>query len=183
LDDEGAVALEETLIEVPAPETVAVPTKPTPKQRGRHRGSRKTKKVGVSDNEQIAVPATIGTPETIIPNLADTPRDLLEEENLADFDIMYEAECIVKQRSQKGGRRKFLVRWADKNATDTWIKEQDVSDDLLLHWWSTHTRKGALRKNLCISLVEAPGPWAYKRGWISDSTESSEKIDQYGNEL
>jgi len=30
-----------------------------------------------------------------------------------DYDTMYAAECIPKQRSRKGERREFLVRWID----------------------------------------------------------------------
>jgi len=58
-----------------------------------------------------------------------------------------------------------------------------VSDDLLHHWWSTHTRKGTLRKNLNIALIDAPGAWAYKNVWNTDTQEHSEKVHQYGNEL
>jgi len=185
LDDEAAVALEDTLIEVPEPEKVALPRKTTSKGRGRARGSGKTKKVVMPDNEQVGVPTTTGTPSTSrrVSELLEVPSDSSDVENTPDFDIMFEAECILKQRNQKGGRREFLVRWADKNLTDTWTKEDDLSDDLLLHWWSTHTRRGTLRKNLSISLLHAPGPWAYKRGWNTNSTDSSEEIDQYGNEL
>jgi len=63
------------------------------------------------------------------------------------------------------------------------MKEEDLSDDLLLHWWSTHTRKGTFRKNLNLSLMEAPRAWAYKRVWNGDTQECSEEVDQYENEL
>jgi len=53
LDNKGAVELEDTLIEVPEPEKVALPQKTTSKKRGRPRGSVKTKKVVVPNNEQV----------------------------------------------------------------------------------------------------------------------------------
>jgi len=163
LNNEGAVALEDTLIEVPEPLKVGLPQKTMSKSWGRPRGSGKTKKVVVPDIQQDGVPTTTGTPSTPrrVSELPGVPSDTLDLENMPDFDIMYEAECILKQRNQKGGRREFLVRWADKNVTDTWTKEEDLSDDLLLHWWSTHTRRGTLRKNLSISLIDTLGPWAY----------------------
>jgi len=90
------------------------------------------------------VPSTTGTPSTSIrvSELPEVPSDSPNVESTPDFDIMYEAECILKQRNQKSKRRGFLIRWAEKNATDTWTKEEDLSDDLLLHWWSTHTHAG-----------------------------------------
>jgi len=75
------------------------------------------------------------------------------------------------------------VRWADKNVTEPWTKEEDLSDDLLLHWWSTHMCRSTMRNNLSVSLIDAPAPWAYKRGWNANLPESREEIDQYGNEL
>jgi len=172
LDDEGAVTLEDTLIEVPEPETVVLPKTAMSKRRGRPRGSGKTKRVVLPNNEQIGVPVTTDTPgtSTKVSNLKDIPSHSSDVENTLDFDIMYEAECILKLRNQKGGRLEFLVWWADKNATDTWTKKEDLSVDLLLHWWSTHTRRGTLKKNLSISFIDAPGPWAYKKGWSSNST-------------
>jgi len=96
---------------------------------------------------------------------------------------MYEAERILKQRIKENGTREFLVQWVSKNATDSWVKEQDISDELLHYWWGTHTRKGALRMDLDIAVVGTSRPWAYKRGWNLGSSESCEEVDQYGNEL
>jgi len=83
-----------------------------------------------------------------------------------DYDTMYAAECIFKHRSRKGG--KFLVSWMEPDAEDTWTKKDDLSDDLLLHWWSSHTRKGVLRKKnkkVQVSIINAPGSRAYRRTW------------------
>jgi len=92
--------------------------------------------VVLPDNEQIGVLVTTDTPgtSTKVFDLPDAPSDYSDVENTPDFDIMYEAECILKQSNQKGGKREYLVRWADKNATDTGTKEEDLSDDFLLHW-------------------------------------------------
>jgi len=82
-----------------------------------------------------------------------------------DYDTMYAAECILKQRSRKKGRREFLVRWIEPDAEDTWTKKADLSDDLLLHWWSTHTRKETLRnrnKEVQVSFINASGSRAYR---------------------
>jgi len=185
LEEEIVVALDDTLIEVPRPTTATVPQKPASKKRGRPKGRGQTKKGVVSGNDQVTVTPTADTQDTstVRQNQTEIPSDSTGVEEPPDFDIMYEAECILKQRNQRGGRREFLVRWMDRDATDSWTKERDVSDDLLLHWWTTHTRRGTLRKNVSISCIDAPGPWAYKRGWSCDSTASSEAIDQYGNEL
>jgi len=113
-----------------------------------------------------------------------------------DYDTMYAAECILKQRSREGGRKEFLVRWMEPDAEDTWAKEDDLSDHLLLHWWSTHTKKGTLRKvnrEVQVSLINAPGSRAYRRTWpesskdngrigSESSDEYTEEIDQYGDD-
>jgi len=75
----------------------------------------------VPDNKQVGVPTTTGTPGTSrkVSELPEVPSDFSDVENTHDFDTMYEAECILKQRNLKDGRRECLVWWADKNATDT----------------------------------------------------------------
>jgi len=62
LDNEGAVVLEDKLIEGPEPEKVALPQKTTSKQRGRPTGSGMTKKLVGPDNEQVGVPTTTNIP-------------------------------------------------------------------------------------------------------------------------
>jgi len=42
-----------------------------------------------------------------------------EDTEIPDPDTMYEARCILKQRLQKGGKRQFLVKWADQSSTDS----------------------------------------------------------------
>jgi len=93
---------------------------------------------------------------------------------LLDMDIMYEAECILKQKTRKGGKMEFLVRWVDKEARDTWTKETDLSDAVLLQWRTTHTRTGTKRKGSKISLINTPGAWVYRRVWLEGSKEVSE---------
>jgi len=170
---------------MPEPKKVAIPRKTMSKIRGRPRGSGKAKKVVTPNDKQAGGPTRPGTSRTpgSVSELQEVPNDPSHTENTPDFDIMYEAECILKQRNQKGGRREFLVRWADKNATDTWTIEENLSDDLLLHWWSTHTFRGTLRENLSISFIDAPGPWEYKRELNTNTTKSRKEVDQYGNEL
>jgi len=112
LDDEVAVALDDTLIEVPAPETGAVQQKAPSKQRGRPKGSGKVKQGAGPNNKQVpmTVPTdTLETP-TEVPTTTDPRLDSADIEHPLDFDIMYEAECIMKQRNQRGGRHEFLVR-------------------------------------------------------------------------
>jgi len=102
---------------------------------------------------------------------------------MPDMDIMYESECILKQQTKKGEKREFLVRWVEKEARDTWTKEADLSDALLLHWWTTHTRTATKRKGLKISLISAPCAWAYRRVWEEGSYELSKYIDYNRNAL
>jgi len=104
----------------------------------KQKGGRK-KRVGVTE------PTNIGGPVVTQLEVLDEPGSTDDEETevpLPDMDIMYEAECILKQRRKKGGKKEFLVRWVDKEARDTWTIEEDVSDALLLHWWTSHTRTG-----------------------------------------
>jgi len=78
---------------------------------------------------------------------------------------MYEAQCILKQRQRKKGRREFIVRWADPTATDLWTKEDEVSDVLLAHWLISHNQKGSKPKRLNLALIRVQGPWPYKQSW------------------
>jgi len=182
LDNKDAVALDNTRVEAPVPEKVTLPQIAMVETRGRPGGSVQAKGLRLPHNEHAGVPTTTGTLGTSkeVSTVPGIPNTSSKVENMPEFDIRYEAECILKQRNTKDGQREFLVRWADKSATDAWTKEEYLSDGLLFRWWRTHTRKGNLRKN---SLVDAPGPWAYKRRWSSNSTESKEEVDQFGNEL
>jgi len=153
---------------------VRVPKVPKKQKVGR-KGRVKLKDLPVSGKPEATMP---GTSE----ELASTDDEGVEE-SPPDTDIMYEAECILKQRTRKGGKKEFLVRWVDKDARDTWTKESDLSDALFLHWWTSHTRAGTKRKGMNISLISAPGAWAYRRNWTEGTLESTEDIDQFGNAL
>jgi len=112
LEDEIVVVLDDTLVEVPQPTTATVPQRSTSKKRGRPKGSGKVKQGVGSNNKQvpITVPTeTLETP-TEVPTTTDPLLNSADLEQPPDFDIMYEAECIMKQRNQRGGRREFLVR-------------------------------------------------------------------------
>jgi len=185
LDNKDAGVLNSTRVEVSVPENVTLPRKPTSETERQPQGFGRTGTAVLPENQQIITQVATGTPNTSgrATELPEVHKNFSKGEKSTDFDIMYEAERILKQRNKKNGTREFLVRWVSKNATDSCAKEQDISDKLLLHWWSTHTRKGALRKNLDISLVGTSRPWAYKRGWNLESTESCEEVDQYRNEL
>jgi len=76
-----------------------------------------------------------------------------EDIEVPEPDTMYEAQCILKQRQRKGGRRQFFVKWADQSSTDSWCDENDVSDALLTHWFITHNQKGLKRKRLHLALI------------------------------
>jgi len=43
----------------------------------------------------------------------DNPAEIDEDNKVSDPDTMYEAQCILKQRLRKGGKRQFLVKWVD----------------------------------------------------------------------
>jgi len=96
---------------------------------------------------------------------------------------MYEAQCIFKQRLRKGGKRQFLVKWANQTSTDSWCDEIDVSDALLAHWFSTHSQKGLKRKKLNLALINVPSTWARRQWWEKETPARVEKVDQFGNEL
>jgi len=167
------------------PEIVTQPHEETSEAGGQPLGSGMTKEAIMPDIQQIITAATIGIPRTSgrvseLPGMAGDPSSVEEP---PDVDNMHEAECILRQPNKRNGTREFLVRWVDRDATDSWTNEDSLRDDLLLHWGNTHTRKGALRKNLSFSLIGTPRLWAHKRGWSSDSTEHNEEVDQYGNEI
>jgi len=49
----------------------------------------------------------------------DKLAEIDEDNEVPDSDTMYEAQCIMKQRQRKGGRRQFLVKWANQTSTDS----------------------------------------------------------------
>jgi len=66
------------------------------------------------------------------PGVAGHSADITEKNEVPD-EVMYEARCMLRQRQRKGGKRQFLVQWADESSTDSWCNENDVSDALLAH--------------------------------------------------
>jgi len=67
-------------------------------------------------------------------------------------------------------------------ATDMWIKETDLSNDLLDGWWSSHTRRETLkRKGVHLFMLSVPGSRALKRSWDSEGIRSFEHIDELVN--
>jgi len=89
-----------------------------------------------------------------IDKLAEIDKDT----KVPDLDTMYEAQCILKQRQRKGGRRQFLVKWAGQSSTDSWCDENDASDALLAHWFITHNQKGLKQKRLNLALIKLMCP-------------------------
>jgi len=93
------------------------------------------------------------------------PAEIDEDTEIPDPDTMYEAQCILKQRLRKGGKRQFLVKWADMSSTDYFCDEIDVFDVLLAHWFITHIQKGLKRKRLNLALINVPSTWARRPRW------------------
>jgi len=107
---------------------------------------------------------------------------------------MYEAQCILKQRLRKSGKRQFLVKWTDQTSANSWCNEIDVYDALLENWFSTHNQKGLKRNRLNVALINVPSTWdAYAGGggkqkpqkglkeWINSGTNyKSEQIIREG---
>jgi len=91
--------------------------------------------------------------------------------------------CILKQRQPKGGRRQFLVKWADVSSTDSWCDENEVSDALLAHWFITHNQKGSKRKRVNLALINMSDSWARRRWWETETLSRVERVDEFGNEL
>jgi len=102
----------------------------------------------------------------------DKPAEIDEDNEVPDPDTMYEAQCFLKQRQRKGGRRQFLVKWSDQTSRDSWCDEIDVSDALLAHWFITHNQKGLKRKWLNLALINVPSTWAHRGWWEKKSRES-----------
>jgi len=144
---------------------------------------KQTKAGGRQGGESAAKETPVAGPVEDGQELAGNPATITGDTEVPDDDVMYEARCILKQRQRKGGKRQFLVKWADDAATDFWCNEHDVSDALLAHWFITHNQKGLKRKRLNLALIGMPGPWACRRWWEERSPPMVEKIDQYGNEL
>jgi len=86
-----------------------------------------------------------------------------EDTEVPDPDTMNKAHRILKQRQRKGGRRQFLVKWADQSSTDSWCDENDVSDALLAHWFITHNQKGLKRKKLNLAIINVPSSLACRQ--------------------
>jgi len=185
LDSKEAVTLDDTRGGMPGHEKLTLPHKETSDTGEQPPRAGKTTKEIMPDNQQNHTAATTGMPSTSgrLSALPAVARDSSRGEEPPDFNNWHETECIMKQRNTKNGTQEFLVRWADRDATDTWINGKSLSDDLLLHWRNTHTRKGAVRKELNISHIGTLSLWAHRRGWSSDSTERNEEVDQYGNEI
>jgi RNA:NAD 2'-phosphotransferase (TPT1/KptA family) len=62
-------------------------------------------------------------------------------------DVYYEAIEIIKQK-RLGGEKWYLIQWKEDGAKPSWSRESDVSEDLLKHWWITHTKEGTRRKRM-----------------------------------
>jgi len=96
---------------------------------------------------------------------------------------MYEAQCILKQRLRKGGKRQFLVKWADQTSTDSWCNKDDVSDALLARWFIMHNQKGLKRKKLNVALINISDLWACRRWWETETPANVERVDEFGNKI
>jgi len=49
----------------------------------------------------------------------DILAEIDKDTEVPDADTVYEAQCILKQRQRKVGRRQFIVKWADLSSTDS----------------------------------------------------------------
>jgi len=76
-------------------------------------------KDGKADREPVADKAPIMEPTQGEQTGVDNPAEIDEDNDVPDPDTMYEAQCILKQRLRKGGKRQFLVKWADQTSTDS----------------------------------------------------------------
>jgi len=111
------------------------------------------------------------------------PADNNEDTETPDPDTMYEAQCILKQRLRKGGKRQFLVKWADQTSTDSWCNKDDVSDALLARWFIMHNQKGLKRKKLNVALINISDLWACRRWWETETPANVERVDEFGNKI
>jgi len=107
----------------------------------------------------------------------DKPADIDEDTEVPDPDTMYEAQCILKQKQRKGGRRQFLEKWVDQSSANSWCDENDVSEALLAHWFIVHNQKGLKRKRLNLALLNMPGSWACRRWWDEETSSRVERVD------
>jgi len=96
-----------------------------------------------SVNDKAPVKESMQSEQERVDKLAEIDEDT----EVPDPDTMYEAQCKLKQRQRKGGRRQFLVKWMDQSSTDSWCDENDVSDALLPHWFINHNQKGLEKKS------------------------------------
>jgi len=113
----------------------------------------------------------------------EVPTEIDEEDEVPDSKTVFAAKCIMKQRQRKGGRRQFLVRWADETSTDSWCEEENVSDALLAHCFITHNQKGLKKKRLNVALIDVCEKWARQKWWEEESPSRRERVDEFGNEL
>jgi len=135
LDNEDTVGLNNMHVEVSVPEKVTQPRKSMSETERQPLGFGRPGTVVLPENQQTTTHIATGTPNTsgFRCELPEVRKNSSKGEKSPDFDIMYEAERILKQRNKKNGTREFMIRWVSKNATDSWAKEQDISDELLLH--------------------------------------------------
>jgi len=104
--------------------------------------------------EPVIKKVPVVDPVEVLKQSSRNPVDIEEKtEEVPDYDIVYEAQCILKQRQRNRGKREFLVHWADPAPTDSWTKEDNVSDALLAHWRMSHNQKGLKRKWVNLSLI------------------------------
>jgi len=75
------------------------------------------------------------------------------------------------------------VNWADQSSTDSWCNEDEVSDALLAHWFTTHNQKGLKRKKLNVALINMSDSWACRRWWETETPARVERVDEFGNEI
>jgi len=68
-----------------------------------------------SVNDKAPVKESMQSEQERVDKLAEIDEDT----EVPDPDTMYEAQCKLKQRQRKGGRRQFLVKWANQTSTDS----------------------------------------------------------------
>jgi len=74
---------------------------------------------------------------------SNTPKEETTINN-APAQPFWNAIKIVKQSTGKG-KPKYLIRWEDATAPDSWSDAADVSDELKRVFYLTHTKTGAKR--------------------------------------
>jgi len=160
------------LEEAPVPGEVVHGTPVVPKAVKLKKG-----KNGKADREPVIDKAPIVEPTRGEQGGVDKRAEINEDNEVPDPDTMYEAQCILKQRLRKGGKRQFLVKLADQTSTDSWSDEIDVSDALLAHWFIMHKQKGLNRKRLNLAIIYVPSTWARRRWWETETPARIERVD------